>query len=76
MRKSDNVTTFMCRLFWNLPASTSWNLWGVSSLYTGIALNFTLPFFLLFHMFTYTSHQDLTLLTTLIRHGKPENFLN
>ena len=25
MRRADNLTTFMCRLSWNLGASTSWN---------------------------------------------------
>ena len=30
MRRSDNLTTFMCRLSWNLGASTSWNLQGLS----------------------------------------------
>ena len=30
MRRADNLTTFMCRLFWNLGASTSWNPQGLS----------------------------------------------
>jgi len=25
VRRADNLTTFMCRLSWNLGASTSWN---------------------------------------------------
>ena len=40
IRRSDNVTTFMCRLSWNLPASTSWNLWGVSSFIYRDCFNF------------------------------------
>jgi len=30
IRRSDNLTTFMCRLSWNLGASTSWNPQGLS----------------------------------------------
>jgi len=30
VRKADNPTTFMCRLSWNLGASTSWNPQGLS----------------------------------------------
>jgi hypothetical protein len=30
MRRADNLTTFMCRLSWNLEASTSWNSQGLS----------------------------------------------
>jgi len=30
VRRADNITTFMCRLSWNLGASTSWNPQGLS----------------------------------------------
>jgi hypothetical protein len=30
VRMADNLTTFMCRLSWNLGASTSWNPQGLS----------------------------------------------
>ena len=30
VRRADNLTTFMCRLSWNLGASTSWNPQGLS----------------------------------------------
>ena len=30
VRRADNVTTFMCRLSWDLGASTSWNSQGLS----------------------------------------------
>jgi hypothetical protein len=30
VRMADNLTTFMCRLSWNLGASTSWNSQGLS----------------------------------------------
>jgi hypothetical protein len=30
VRRTDNITTFMCRLSWNLGASTSWNPQGLS----------------------------------------------
>jgi hypothetical protein len=29
-RRAENLTTFMCRLSWNLGASTSWNPQGLS----------------------------------------------
>jgi len=30
VRRADNLTTFMCRLSWNLGASTSWHPQGLS----------------------------------------------
>jgi len=30
VRRADNLTTFMCRLSWNLGVSTSWNPQGLS----------------------------------------------
>jgi len=36
VRKADNLTTFMCRLSWNLGASTSWNPQGLSRPATGL----------------------------------------
>jgi hypothetical protein len=30
MRRADNLTTFMCRMSWNLEASTSWNAQSLS----------------------------------------------
>jgi len=30
VRRADNLTTFMCRLSWNLGSSTSWNPQGLS----------------------------------------------
>jgi len=32
----DNLTTFMCRLSWNLGATTSWNSQGLSSPVMGL----------------------------------------
>ena len=32
MRRADNLTAIMCRLSWNLGASTSWNPLGLSRL--------------------------------------------
>ena len=40
---ADNLTIFMCRLSWNLGASTSWNPQGLSRPRNGIALPFTCP---------------------------------
>jgi hypothetical protein len=31
VRRADNLTTFMCKLSWNLGASTSWNPQGLST---------------------------------------------
>jgi len=33
---ADNLTTFMCRLSWNLGVSTSWNPQGLSRLVMGL----------------------------------------
>jgi len=30
VRRADNLTTFMCRLSWNMGASDSWNPQGLS----------------------------------------------
>jgi len=38
--RADNVTTFMCRLSWNMGALTSWNPQGLSR--PVIRLHFTL----------------------------------
>jgi len=35
-RRADNFTTFMCRLSWNLGASTSWNPQGLSRPVVGL----------------------------------------
>jgi len=36
VRMTDNLTTFMCRLSWNLGASTSWNPQGLSRSVMGL----------------------------------------
>ena len=36
VRRPDNLTTFMCRLSWNLGASTSWNPQGLSRHIVGL----------------------------------------
>jgi len=36
VRRADNLTTFMCRLSWNLGTSTSWNPQGLSRLVMGV----------------------------------------
>ena len=36
MRRADNLTTFKCRLSWNLGASTSWNPQGLSRSVMGL----------------------------------------
>ena len=79
MRRADNLTTFMCRLSWNLGASTSWNPQGLSRpvmgllyLYLSTSYFFTLSFlhsFLLsflqfFHVRTFPSYPfDLSLIS-------------
>ena len=42
MRRSDNLTTFMCRLSWNLGASTSWNPQGLSRPVMGLLYLYSL----------------------------------
>jgi hypothetical protein len=43
MRRADNLTTFVCRLSWNLGASTFWNTQSLSRPVTGLLyLNLTL----------------------------------
>jgi len=44
MRRADNLTTFMCRMSWNLGASTSWKPQGLSRPVMGLFYLFTLPF--------------------------------
>jgi hypothetical protein len=36
MGRADNLTTFMCRLSWNVGVSTSWNPLGLSRLVMGL----------------------------------------
>ena len=46
----DNLTTFMCRLSWNLGASTCWNPQGLSRPCTGIALPLPLRIYFNIHV--------------------------
>jgi len=53
VRTADNLTTFMCRLSWNVGASTSWNPQGLSRplmvlLYLHFFLDFCIFIFYLF----------------------------
>jgi hypothetical protein len=69
LRRADNLTTCMCRLSWNLGASTSWNPQGLSRhvigllylylyLYLYSMLPFTLKMEALFsHETSVTTHQ-------------------
>jgi len=36
MRRTDNLTTFICRLSWNMGTPTSWNSQGFSKLVMGL----------------------------------------
>ena len=40
LRRADNLTTFMCRVSWNLGASTSWNPQGLSRPVMGLLYPF------------------------------------
>jgi hypothetical protein len=42
VRRADNLTTFMCRLSWNLGASTSWNPQGLSRPVMGLLYLYSL----------------------------------
>ena len=46
VRRADNLTTFMCRLSWNLEASTSWNPQGLSRPVMGLLYLFSTSSFL------------------------------
>jgi len=41
VRRADNLTTFMCRLSWNLGASTPWDPLGLSRHVMGLLYHFT-----------------------------------
>jgi len=49
MRTADNLTSFMCRLSWNLGASTTWNPQGLPRLVMGLL--YLLPLPQTFHIF-------------------------
>jgi len=49
VRRADNLTTFMCRLSWNLGASTSWNPQGLSRPVMGLL--YFLPLTTVFSMY-------------------------
>ena len=53
VRKADNLTTFMCRLSWNLGTSTSWNPQGLCRPVMGLL--YLLPFYSTFYMVGETS---------------------
>jgi len=44
VRRADNLTTFMCRLSWNLEASTSWNPPGLNTPVRGLLYLYNLNF--------------------------------
>jgi hypothetical protein len=58
VRRADNLTTFMTRLFWNLGASTSWNPQGLSR-----------PVMVL--LYIYAKHVDIHLAVCLTTGPKP-----
>ena len=43
VRRADNLTTFMCRLSWNLAASSSWKPQGLSRPVMGLLYLYLLP---------------------------------
>jgi len=44
VRRADNLTTFVCRLSWNLGASTSWNPQGLPRPVMGLIYLYLLEF--------------------------------
>ena len=56
VRGADNLTTFMCRLAWNLGSSSSWNPWGLSrpvqGLFTIYFINHSNNSMLIYHGIT------------------------
>ena len=53
MHKTDNLTTFMCRLSWNLGDSTSWNPQGLSRPVMGLNYLLSLPTYAQFHYYVF-----------------------
>jgi len=45
VRRADNLTTFMCRLSWNLGTSTSWNSLDLSKPVKGLLYLYLYPFY-------------------------------
>jgi hypothetical protein len=60
MPKADNLTTFLCRLSWNLGASTSWSPQGLCRRVMGLL--YRLPFYLKF---------DIEVTFRCLRHTAP-----
>jgi hypothetical protein len=56
MRTADNLTTFICRVSWNLGASTSWKPQGLSKPLMGLHCFYTIRWWkseLLYYLHTY-----------------------
>ena len=51
VRRADNLTTFMCRLSWNLGASTSWNPQGLSRPVMGLLYLYLYIFIILLYCY-------------------------
>ena len=59
VRRADNLTTFMCRLSWNLGASTSWNPQGLSRPVMGLLYLFAICYLYLVHLYKQTSNFEI-----------------
>jgi hypothetical protein len=57
VRRADNLTTFMCRLSWNLGASASWNPQGLSRPVMGL-----LYFYISYRFYVRIIRKDLVML--------------
>jgi hypothetical protein len=60
VRRADNLTTFMCRLSWNLGVSTSWNPMGLSRPVMGLLY----LYLYLYMLFQYRELCDLVSVVT------------
>jgi len=54
VHRSDNLTTFMCRLSWNLGASTSWNPQGLPRPVMGLLFMYFVQIFVINFVFQHT----------------------
>jgi len=54
VHRSDNLTTFMCRLSWNLGASTSWNPQGLPRPVMGLLFLYFVQIFVINFVFQYS----------------------
>ena len=64
--RADKLTIFMCRLAWNLGASTSWNPQGLSRPVMGLLYLFYMPYFTVYCCLLHPFHIGFTFFLILV----------